>query len=92
MPQLCSIKCAVFDMAGTTVDDMIDGEPLVSVAMRAAFAEVLPDLGAPGVAEINAVRGLEKREALALLYQGRVQSKRASAGTAVATAFDLDNK
>ena len=71
-----SIKCAVFDMAGTTVDDVIDGEPLVSVAMRAAFAQIVPELpGGPlDATEIDAVRGLEKRDALKRLYVARQQS------------------
>lgn len=32
------LRLVVFDMAGTTVDDMVDGKPVVAVAMQSAFA------------------------------------------------------
>ena len=60
-----TIKLVIFDLAGTTVDDNINGLPLVTVAIREAFAKagfpaVKPDL-------VNDVRGMEKREAIASL-------------------------
>lgn len=56
------VELVLFDMAGTTVDDLVDGQPLVIAAFRAAFSahdgsEVTFD-------QANAVRGYEKKEAL----------------------------
>ena len=34
----CTIQLALFDMAGTTVDDLVNGQPLVALA----FTKVLP--------------------------------------------------
>lgn len=56
------IQLVLFDMAGTTVDDVVDGSPLVIAAFRAAFR-------AHGGVEVsfeqaNAVRGYEKKDAL----------------------------
>ena len=65
-------KLFVFDMAGTTVDDMIDGRPLVTTAMTAAFAE------ARGIrlqdTDVDAVRGLEKRQAVRSLLASQLGS------------------
>ena len=60
-----TIKLVIFDLAGTTVDENINGLPLVTVAIQEAFAKagfpaVKPDL-------VNDVRGMEKREAIASL-------------------------
>ncbi|XP_065053286.1 phosphonoacetaldehyde hydrolase-like [Rhopilema esculentum] len=62
-----TIKLVIFDLAGTTVDDNINGLPLVTVAIQEAFAKagfpaVKPDL-------VNDVRGMEKREAIASLLR-----------------------
>eukprot|EP00927_Polykrikos_kofoidii_P034689 TRINITY_DN29379_c0_g1_i1.p1 TRINITY_DN29379_c0_g1~~TRINITY_DN29379_c0_g1_i1.p1 ORF type:complete len:245 (+),score=45.35 TRINITY_DN29379_c0_g1_i1:169-903(+) len=57
-----NIGLVLFDMAGTTVDDLIDGEPLVIAAFKAAFR--VHDGSEVGYNEANAVRGYEKREAL----------------------------
>ena len=58
------VKLVVFDLAGTTVDDNINGLPLVTVAMQEAFKnsglEILPE-------NVNEVRGMEKREAIRTL-------------------------
>eukprot|EP00928_Gymnodinium_smaydae_P055174 TRINITY_DN3876_c0_g1_i1.p2 TRINITY_DN3876_c0_g1~~TRINITY_DN3876_c0_g1_i1.p2 ORF type:complete len:240 (-),score=54.03 TRINITY_DN3876_c0_g1_i1:366-1085(-) len=56
------VELVVFDMAGTTVDDVIDGVPLVIAALRAGFkayngTEV-------DIEKANAVRGFEKKEAV----------------------------
>jgi phosphoglycolate phosphatase-like HAD superfamily hydrolase len=59
------IQLVLFDMAGTTVDDIVDGKPVVMVAMQAAFRELrgedVPD------ASVTAIRGLETKEALRVL-------------------------
>lgn len=59
-----SIELVVFDLAGTTVDDDINGLPLVTVAMQEAFrisGHILEPLS------VNDVRGMEKREAIKTL-------------------------
>eukprot|EP00929_Paragymnodinium_shiwhaense_P104877 TRINITY_DN69679_c0_g1_i1.p2 TRINITY_DN69679_c0_g1~~TRINITY_DN69679_c0_g1_i1.p2 ORF type:complete len:261 (-),score=72.32 TRINITY_DN69679_c0_g1_i1:226-948(-) len=55
-------ELVVFDMAGTTVDDMVDGQPLVVAAFRAAFQ--VHDGSGITFEQANAVRGYEKKEAL----------------------------
>ena len=56
------VKLVVFDMAGTTVDDMVDGQPVVAVAMQGAFVRFsgsrVPE------SSITSIRGLEKKDAL----------------------------
>ena len=56
-----SIQLAMFDMAGTTVNDKVDGYPLMIISMMRAFAkhgiELFPDA-------INRHRGREKSEAI----------------------------
>ena len=51
----------MFDLAGTTVNDSIDGLPLVTIAMKEAFKKhgffVSPSV-------VNKYRGLEKKEAI----------------------------
>ena len=58
------IQLAMFDMAGTTVNDKVDGHPLMVVSMMRAFAkhgiELAPDL-------INEHRGKQKSEAIQIL-------------------------
>eukprot|EP00794_Sanderia_malayensis_P003333 gene3333-3822_t len=56
-----SIELAVFDLAGTTVDDMINGTPLVTVAMIEAFDKAGFEVTS---SQVNQVRGMEKREAI----------------------------
>ncbi len=55
------IQLAMFDMAGTTVNDKVDGHPLMVISMMRAFAkheiELAPDL-------INKHRGKQKSEAI----------------------------
>ena len=55
------IKLLVFDLAGTTVDDSVEGVPLVAVAMRETFEKHGYDIDAEIV---NKYRGMEKREAI----------------------------
>ena len=55
------IKLAVFDLAGTTVDDTVDGLPLVTVAIREAFKKYSYDVD-PSI--VNKYRGMEKKEAM----------------------------
>ena len=61
-PSYADISLIVFDMAGTTVDDSIDGKPAVAVAMQAALwthrgLAVSED-------DINLIRGMDKRDGL----------------------------
>ena len=60
------IQLAMFDMAGTTVNDNVDGHPLMVVSMMRAFAkhgvELVPDV-------INKHRGKQKSEAIQTLLR-----------------------
>ena len=60
------IQLAMFDMAGTTVNDKVDGHPLMVISMIRAFAkhgfELAPDL-------INKHRGKQKSEAIQTLLR-----------------------
>ena len=60
------IQLAMFDMAGTTVNDKVDGHPLMVISMIRAFAkhgiELAPDL-------INKHRGKQKSEAIQTLLK-----------------------
>ena len=60
------IQLAMFDMAGTTVNDKVDGHPLMVISMLRAFAkhgiELAPDL-------INKHRGKQKSEAIQTLLR-----------------------
>ena len=60
-----AVKLVLFDMAGTTVDDLVDGKPVVMVAMQAAFQRLRGK--ALSDASVTAIRGLEKKEALKVL-------------------------
>lgn len=59
--ELANIKLLVFDLAGTTVDDSIEGVPLVAVAMRETFSKHGYDID---VEIVNKYRGMEKRDAI----------------------------
>ena len=60
------IQLAMFDMAGTTVNDKVDGHPLMVISMMRAFAkhgiELVPDA-------INKHRGKQKSEAIQTLLR-----------------------
>lgn len=56
-----NIKLLVFDLAGTTVDDSVEGVPLVAVAMKETFEKHGYNIDAEIV---NKYRGMEKREAI----------------------------
>ena len=60
------IQLAMFDMAGTTVNDKVDGHPLMVISMMRAFAkhgiELTPDV-------INKHRGKQKSEAIQTLLK-----------------------
>ena len=60
------IQLAIFDMAGTTVNDKVDGHPLMVISMIRAFAKHEIEL-APGV--IDKHRGKQKLEAVQTLLQ-----------------------
>lgn len=55
------IRLAVFDLAGTTLDDLIDGQPLAVTCICAAFQRAGREVS---VAAVTAHRGLEKKEAI----------------------------
>jgi phosphonatase-like hydrolase len=60
------IRLVMFDMAGTTMDDVVEGYPLVIGAAIKAFAqhglELAPEM-------VNAQRGREKKEMMAALLE-----------------------
>ena len=60
------LQLTMFDMAGTTVNDKVDGHPLMVISMMRAFAkhgiELSPDL-------INKHRGKQKSEAIQTLLR-----------------------
>ncbi|XP_020892152.1 uncharacterized protein LOC110231471 [Exaiptasia diaphana] len=56
-----AVELVVFDMAGTTVDDSVDGVPLVAVAMQEGFKMHGLDIS---LTQVNKVRGMEKKEAI----------------------------
>mmetsp|Transcript_82149 Transcript_82149/g.236037 ORF Transcript_82149/g.236037 Transcript_82149/m.236037 type:complete len:394 (-) Transcript_82149:65-1246(-) len=56
-----NLRLVVFDLAGTTLDDLVDGEPLAILAIRKAFARVGIEVSS---ASLTPLRGLEKREAI----------------------------
>ena len=60
------IQLTMFDMAGTTVNDKVDGHPLMVISMIRAFAkhgiELAPDI-------INKHRGKQKSEAIQTLLR-----------------------
>jgi len=60
------LQVAVFDLAGTTLDDMVDGQPMAVKAIQRAF-----ELNGLFVetADVTRVRGLHKREAIRRLCQ-----------------------
>lgn len=58
------IQLAMFDLAGTTVNDKVDGQPLMVISMMRAFAKHGIEL-APSL--INKHRGKQKSEAIQTL-------------------------
>ena len=70
------IQLAMFDMAGTTVNDKVDGHPLMVISMMRAFAkhgiELVPDI-------INKHRGKQKAEAIQTLLKEVVELSPADA-------------
>ena len=67
----------MFDMAGTTVNDKVDGQPLMVISMMRAFAkhgiELAPDA-------INKHRGKQKSEAIQTLLKEVAELSSADAG------------
>ncbi|CAL1134466.1 unnamed protein product [Cladocopium goreaui] len=82
------VELVVFDMAGTTVDDLVNGEPLVIAAFRASLQE--HDGTEISFDQANAVRGYEKKEALRRLLAS-VRGKSAE-DSEVDTLFKIFNK
>lgn len=60
------IQLAMFDMAGTTVNDKVDGYPLMVISMMRAFAKHGIELSSD---VINKHRGKQKSEAIQALLQ-----------------------
>ena len=56
-----NMKLFVFDLAGTTVDDSIEGVPLVAIAMKETFRKNGYKID---VSLVNKYRGMEKRDAI----------------------------
>lgn len=56
-----AVQLVVFDMAGTTVDDSVNGLPLVAVAMQEAFRKHGQEVS---IDKVNEVRGMEKKNAI----------------------------
>jgi len=55
------LRLAIFDLAGTTLNDLVEGQPIAIAAIREAFASAGIDVSFEA---INAKRGLDKREAI----------------------------
>ncbi len=70
------IQLAMFDMAGTTVNDKVDGHPLMVISMIRAFAKHGIEL-APNV--INKHRGKQKSEAIQTLLREVAELSRTDA-------------
>ena len=70
------IQLAMFDMAGTTVNDEVDGHPLMVISMMRAFAKHGIEL-APGL--INKHRGKQKSEAIQTLLKEAAELSSADA-------------
>ena len=60
------IQLAMFDMAGTTVNDEVDGHPLMVISMMRAFAKRGIELSSDA---INKHRGKQKSEAIQTLLK-----------------------
>lgn len=60
------LRLAVFDLAGTTLDDLVEGQPIVIAAIRGAFARAGINVS---IGAINARRGLDKSEAIRSLCE-----------------------
>lgn len=71
-----TLRLAVFDLAGTTLDDLVDGQPIAIIAIRSAFQRAGYEVN---VSDITAVRGLEKREAIRQICRNK--GIQASAGS-----------
>jgi phosphonatase-like hydrolase len=78
------IELVVFDLAGTTVDDTIDGLPLITVAMKETFAsrgiEISPE-------QVNRYRGMDKKLAVASLLRESQEIQSNNYGTLLDDMF-----
>ena len=83
------VELVVFDMAGTTVDDLVDGEPLVIAAFRATFKE--HDATEISFDQANAVRGYEKKDALRRLLTA-VRGESVVEDSEIDTLFEIFKK
>lgn len=83
------LRLAVFDLAGTTLDDLVEGEPLAVVAIRTALARAGLELE---TAAVTAVRGLEKREAIRQLCRKHMPAVIAGPAAEAAGATDAEEE
>ena len=79
-----NIKLLVFDLAGTTVDDSVEGVPLVVVAMKETFGKHGYDIDAEIV---NKYRGMEKREAIQCILNDLHKQSNTSSNSDVEVIF-----
>lgn len=68
---LSSLELVLFDLAGTTVDDRVAGEPLVAAAMVESFAEAGYRLG---LEDVQPHRGKMKIEMIRCLFAGKMKA------------------
>lgn len=80
-----NIKLFVFDLAGTTVDDSIEGVPLVAIAMKEAFHKNGHSID---VSLVNKYRGMEKRDAIQSILN-EVHESNESTNTKANVSVDL---
>ena len=79
-----NINLVMFDLAGTTVDDNVDGVPLVTVAMKDAFKKHGYDIHPETV---NKYRGLEKKDAIRYIILDEVNGIHTSSAIDVEVVF-----
>ncbi|MCZ6678385.1 MAG: HAD-IA family hydrolase [Candidatus Poribacteria bacterium] len=79
-----SLQLVMFDMAGTTVDDRVDGYPLMVISMMRAFAGQGIELTSD---QINAHRGKQKLEAVRTLLKESVVSSSDDADCVAETIY-----
>lgn len=74
------LKLVMFDLAGTTVDDNVEGVPLVTVAMRDAFKKHGYDIDPETV---NKYRGLEKKDAIRCIVKDEIPQNQMGTSSAI---------
>lgn len=79
------LRLVVFDLAGTTLDDMVDGQPLAIAAIQRAFARADIEVSS---AALTPLRGLEKREAIRQLCHRLLGNGREAEANELAAAVN----